>query len=38
LETRRPLYEAIAHKIDTNGLAPEAIAAQIIALYETNKS
>jgi shikimate kinase len=38
LETRRPLYEAIEHKFDTNGLAPETIAAQIIALYETNKS
>ncbi len=36
LETRRPLYEAIAHKIDTDGLEPEAIAAQIAALYETN--
>lgn len=36
LETRRPLYEAFAHKIDTDGLEPQAIAAQIIALYETN--
>ncbi len=36
LETRRPLYEAIAHKINTDGLEPEAIAAQIAALYETN--
>lgn len=36
LKTRRPLYEAIAHKIDTDGLNPEAIAAQIAALYETN--
>ena len=36
LETRRPLYEAIAHKIDTNGLQPAAIAAQIIVLYESN--
>jgi shikimate kinase len=38
LETRRPLYEAILHKIDTTGIAPENIAAQIIALYETNNS
>lgn len=38
LETRRPLYEAITHKVDTNGLAPETIAAQIITLYETNNS
>ena len=38
LETRRPLYESITHNVDTNGLAPEAISAQIIALYETNKS
>jgi len=36
LKTRRPLYEAITHKIETNGLAPEDIAAQIITLYETN--
>ena len=36
LETRRPLYEAIVHKIDTNGLQPAAIAAQIIVLYESN--
>ena len=38
LEIRRPLYEALTHKIDTTGLAPEDIAAQIIALYETNNS
>ena len=36
LETRRPLYEAIEHKIDTEGASPESITAQIIALYETN--
>jgi len=36
LETRRPLYEAVSHKIETNGLAPKDIAAQIITLYETN--
>jgi shikimate kinase len=36
LDTRRPLYEAIPHQIDTDGLTPEIIAAKIIALYETN--
>jgi len=36
LETRKPLYEAIPHKIDTDGIDPAAIAMQIIALYETN--
>ena len=36
METRRPLYEAIAHKINTDGLEPKAIATQIAALYETN--
>jgi len=36
LETRRPIYEAFAHKIDTEGTSPGSIAAQIIALYETN--
>ncbi|RKX45931.1 MAG: shikimate kinase [Verrucomicrobia bacterium] len=36
LESRRPLYEAVACKIDTNGLGPTAIAAKIITLYETN--
>jgi shikimate kinase len=36
LENRRPLYEAITHKIDTNGLAPEEIAQKIIRLYESN--
>ena len=38
LKTRKPLYEAITHKIDTNGAEPEVIAAQIIALYESNNS
>jgi shikimate kinase len=38
LETRKPLYEAITHKIDTNDADPEAITAQIIALYESNNS
>jgi shikimate kinase len=38
LESRRPLYEAIPHKIETDGLSPQDIAAQIIALYETNNS
>lgn len=36
LQTRRPLYEAISHKIDTNKRSPEEIARQILALYETN--
>lgn len=36
LETRSPLYEAITHQIETDCLSPEDIAAQIIALYETN--
>lgn len=36
LDTRKPLYEAIPHKIYTDGIEPEAIAAKIIALYETN--
>jgi len=36
LETRRPLYEAFEHKIDTEGASPESITDQIIALYETN--
>ncbi len=38
LESRKPLYEAIGHQIDTNGLSPETIAEQIIALYESNNS
>jgi shikimate kinase len=37
LETRKPLYEAIAHKIDTNGRpTPEPTAAEIIELYKSN--
>ena len=36
LKDRRPLYEAFEHKINTDELEPQAIAAQIIALYETN--
>jgi shikimate kinase len=36
LETRRPLYEAIGHKIDTEGTSPHSVAAQIVVLYETN--
>ena len=36
LETRRPLYEAVSHKIETNGLPPEEIAQKIIRLYESN--
>lgn len=38
LEIRRPLYEAITHKINTDGLDPEAITASIIQLYESNRS
>lgn len=38
LEARKPLYEAITHKVDTDDLEPEAIAAQIITLYESNNS
>lgn len=38
LETRRPLYEAVPHTIDTNGLEPEAITDAIIALYNSNNS
>lgn len=36
LEKRRPFYEAIPHQIETDGLSPDDIAEQIIALYETN--
>jgi shikimate kinase len=37
LETRKPLYEAINHKIDTNGRpTPEPTAQEIIDLYESN--
>jgi len=37
LESRKPLYEAIAHKIDTNGRpSPEPTAQEIIDLYESN--
>jgi len=38
LESRKPLYEAIAHKIHTDGLSPQEIAEGIIRLYETNNS
>ncbi len=38
LETRKSLYEAIPHQIDTNGADPKSIAAKIIALYESNNS
>ncbi|MEE9369628.1 MAG: shikimate kinase [Pontiella sp.] len=39
LESRKPLYEAITHKIDTNGRpSPEPTAKEIIALYESNNS
>jgi shikimate kinase len=37
LETRIPLYEAITHKIDTNGRpSPEPTATEIIELYNSN--
>ena len=36
LEARKPLYKAIPHKIDTDGIDPATIATQIIVLYETN--
>ncbi len=37
LETRKPLYEAIAHKIDTTGRpSPEPTAKEIIDLYGSN--
>ena len=39
LESRKPLYEAIPHKIDTNGRpSPAPTAKEIIALYESNNS
>ena len=38
LEARKPLYEAITYKINTDDLEPEAIVSQIIALYESNNS
>jgi shikimate kinase len=37
LKARQPLYEAIEHKIDTNGRpSPEPTAKEIIDLYESN--
>ncbi len=33
LETRKPLYDAIAHGIDTDGLTAEETAAPILKLY-----
>jgi len=40
LETRKPLYEAITHKIDTSGrpFPPVQTAQEIIELYESIKS
>ena len=38
LETRKPLYEAVDHQIDTNRLEPEAIADVIISLYTANNT
>lgn len=37
LETRKPLYEAVRHRIDTSGRpSPLPTAEEIIALYESN--
>jgi shikimate kinase len=37
LETRKPLYEALVHKIDTSGRpSPNPTATEIIALYKSN--
>lgn len=38
LESRQTLYEAVKHKIDTNGLDPEAITSKILELYQPNNS
>ncbi len=38
LESRKPLYEAVAHMIETDGLSPEEIAEGIIRLYTSNNS
>jgi shikimate kinase len=39
LESRKPFYESITHKIDTNGRpSPVPTAKEIIALYESNNS
>jgi len=39
LEARRPLYEAITHKIDTNGRpSPEPTAQEIFDLYKSNNT
>lgn len=34
LESRRPLYDAIPHQIDTSHLTPDRTAARVIAIYE----
>lgn len=36
LEGRKALYHAVPHKIETDGLTPKEICAQIIELYESN--
>ncbi|MCF7849191.1 MAG: shikimate kinase [Kiritimatiellales bacterium] len=38
LEFRRPLYEAIEHRIETDGLTPEQKATQIMELYNAINS
>ncbi|MBT8041554.1 MAG: shikimate kinase [Kiritimatiellales bacterium] len=39
LETRKPLYEAVTHRIDTSGRpSPIPTAQEIIDLYESNNS
>jgi shikimate kinase len=37
LETRRPLYAAIPHQVDTTALTPEEVAARIAEMYEAGK-
>lgn len=34
LDSRRPLYDAIPHQIDTSHLTPDLAAARVIAIYE----
>jgi shikimate kinase len=34
LDSRRPLYDAIPHQVDTSHLTPDLAAARVIALYE----
>jgi shikimate kinase len=34
LESRRPLYDAIPHQIDTSHLSPESTAERVVEIYE----